>query len=382
MRSKADAVVIGGGIIGVAVAFYLAKNKFGKIILVEKEPFLGSCSTAKAAGGIRAQFSSKVNIEMSMLSEAFFARFGEETGYDAVFDQVGYLFLLSDDKDVEDFRKQNALQRSLGLDARLVTPQEIADIAPNVRLDDIKLGTFCHDDGLGDPAQFLQGYEHAIRQMDVDIELEAGVTAITKNGDKITGLKTAKGDISCPVVVNCAGAFAGLIGKMVGADVRVEPYRRQCVTTGELDFIPPTWPMVVDVKSGLYTHKESKGLLLGWADKSVQPSFDISIDPNYTDGILERALDRIPRLETAEVANKWAGLYETTPDHRAIIGFEPTVAGMFHVTGFSGHGFMHAPAAGQVTAEILCGLKPSIDISSLSPQRFVAGEVPEETNVI
>ncbi len=382
MRSKADAVVIGGGIIGVAVAFYLAKKKFGKIILVEKEPFLGSCSTAKAAGGIRAQFSSKVNIEMSMLSEAFFARFEEETGYDAAFDQVGYLFLLSDDKDIEDFKKQNALQRSLGLNARLVTPQEIADIAPNVRLDDIKLGTFCHDDGLGDPAQFLQGYEHAIRQMDVDIELEAGVTAITKNGDKITGLKTVKGDISCPVVVNCAGAFAGLIGKMVGADVRVEPYRRQCVTTGELDFIPPTWPMVVDVKSGLYTHKESKGLLLGWADKSVQPSFDISIDPNYTDGILERALDRIPRLETAEVANKWAGLYETTPDHRAIIGFEPTVTGMFHVTGFSGHGFMHAPAAGQVTAEILCGLKPSIDISSLSPQRFVAGEVPEETNVI
>jgi sarcosine oxidase subunit beta len=382
MRTKADAVVIGGGIIGVAVAFYLARKKYGQIVILEKELFLGSGSTAKAAGGIRAQFSNKANIEMSMLSEQFFAQFEEETGYDAVFDQVGYLFLVSDDKDVEDFKRQNALQRSLGLNSQIVTPAEIADIAPNVRLDDIKMGTFCHDDGLGDPHQFLTGYEQAVRRMGVDVELEAEVTAITTVGDKITGIRTKKGDISCPIVVNASGAYAGLIGRMVGADVKVEPYRRQCVTTGELDFIPPTWPMVVDVKSGLYTHKESKGLLLGWADKSVKPSFDVSIDPDYTDQILERGLNRIPKLETAEIANMWAGLYETTPDHRAIIGHEPTVHGMFHVTGFSGHGFMHAPAAGQVTAEILCGEKPSIDISSLSPERFVKGEVPEETNVI
>lgn len=169
---------------------------------------------------------------------------------------------------------------------------------------------------------------------------------------------------------------------MVGADVKIEPIRRQVVTTAPLTFIQPTFPMVVSVKSGLYCHKESGGLLLGWADKAVKPSFDISIDPDYTDAILERALELIPQLEEAEVANKWAGLYETTPDHHAIIGWEPSVQGMFHCAGFSGHGFMHAPAAGMITAQMLTGKRPSLDVAPLSPLRFGDGLAVEETNVI
>ncbi len=382
MRSRADIVIIGGGIIGMAVAFYLARRKFGQIIVLEKEPLLGSGSTSKAAGGIRAQFSTRVNIEMSMLSEQCFRTFKDETDQEALFDQVGYLFLLTDEDDVLEYRKNCELQRSLGLDVQLLRSDEIAQYAPHVRTDDVQLATFCHDDGLGDPSEFLSGYERANRGMGVDFELGTELVGIGLNGAAVKTVKTSRGDISCPLIVNCAGAYSRLIGKMVGGDVRVEPYRRQCVTTGKLDFVQPYFPMVVDVKSGLYTHKESKGLLLGWADKSVAPSFDISIDPEYTDRILERALDRIPALETAEVANKWAGLYETTPDHQAIIGFEPSVEGMFHVTGFSGHGFMHAPAAGIVTAEILSGEKPSIDVTPLRPERFAAGPVLHENNVI
>ena len=382
MRTKADAVVIGGGIIGVAVAFYLAKKKYGQVVLVEKELFTGAGSTTKAAGGIRAQFSTKTNIEMSMLSEKMFLNFKEETGSDALFDQVGYLFLLTEDDDVKTFTRHHELQRSLGLNVQLLKPNEIAQYAPHVRTDDVKLATFCHDDGLGDPSEFLRGYESAIRKMGVDVELECPVTSFGKAGGKVTSVRTAKGEIQTPMVINCAGAWAGVVGKMAGADVKVEPYKRMCVTTGELDFVQPFFPMVVDVKSGLYFHKESKGLLLGWADKSVKPGFDVSTDPDYVDTIIEKALDRIPQLETAEIANKWAGLYETTPDHQAIIGYDPEIGGMFHVTGFSGHGFMHAPAAGLVTAEILCGEKPSIDISPLSPTRFAGAVETHETNVI
>jgi sarcosine oxidase subunit beta len=382
MRTKADAVVIGGGIIGVAVAFYLAKKKFGQVVLVEKEPFTGAGSTTKAAGGIRAQFATKSNIEMSMLSEKMFVNFKEETGSDALFDQVGYLFLLSDDADVKSFTKHYELQRSLGLNVQLLKPSEIPQYAPHVRLDDIQLGTFCKDDGLGDPSEFLRGYESAIRKMGVDVELECNVTGFGRSGDKITSVRTSKGEIQTPMVINCAGAWAGEIGKLAGADVQVEPIKRMCVTTGELDFVQPFFPMVVDVKSGLYFHKESKGLLLGWADKSVKPGFDVSTDPDYVDTIIEKALDRIPQLETAEIANQWAGLYETTPDHQAIIGFDEKISGIFHVTGFSGHGFMHAPAAGLVTAEIMCGQKPCIDISPLSPARFANADVTHETNVI
>ncbi len=382
MRSKADVVIIGGGIIGVAVAFYLAQQKYGQIVVLEKEPFLGSGSTSKAAGGIRAQFSTKTNIEMSMLSEQMFCRFKEDTGSEALYDQVGYLFILSDQDDIVTFKKHYDLQRSLGLKVELLKPEDIPQYAPHIRLDDIKLGTFCHDDGLGDPSEFLHGYEHAIRKMNVDVVLDTPVTGFEKNGDKIKTVRTKNGDISTPLVINCAGAWAGEIGKLAGADVKVEPYKRQIVTTGELNFVKPFFPMVVDVKSGLYFHKESKGLLLGWADKNMKPSFDVSIDPDYTDAILERSLDRIPQLETAEVANQWAGLYETTPDHQAIIGYDLDVAGLFHVTGFSGHGFMHAPAAGIVTAELVAGKKPTIDVTPLGPARFLKGAVVHETNVI
>ena len=382
MRSTADAVVIGGGIIGASIAFYLARANYGQVILLEKEQFLGSWSTSKAAGGIRAQFATKVNVQMSMLSEKLFCQFKDDTGSDALFDQVGYMFMLTRDEDVVSFTRAVEMQRSLGLDVKLINADEVAELAPHVRTDDIKLATFCKDDGLADPHEFLSGYEHAARRLGAEIALETEVTAIMTAGDKITGVKTNQGDIACPTIINATGAFARLIGEMVGAKVPVEPYRRQCVTTGPLDFVEPHFPMIVDVASGLYSHKESKGLLLGWADPSQEPSFDVSVDPEYTDGILERALDRMPRLETAEVANVWAGLYETTPDHRGIVGWEPSVEGLFHAVGFSGHGMMHAPAVGLITSEILAGQEPSVDITDLAPDRFTRGEVVEETNVI
>jgi sarcosine oxidase subunit beta len=244
------------------------------------------------------------------------------------------------------------------------------------------MATFCNDDGLADPSDFLQGYEKAARRLGVQINLETPVTGLESSAGKISGVVTKNGKINTPLVINCAGAWSAQIAKMAGAELNVLPYRRQCATTGPLDFIRPDIPMVVDVASGLYCHKETQGLLLGWADKSVEPSFDISTHPDYTDTIIEKALDRMPKLETAEIASEWAGLYETTPDHRAIIGWEPTVEGLFHSAGFSGHGLMHAPAAGIVTTEIVTGKKPSIDITDLSPERFTKGAIVHETNVI
>ncbi|MEE8575722.1 MAG: FAD-binding oxidoreductase, partial [candidate division Zixibacteria bacterium] len=355
MRSTADIVIIGGGIIGLATAFYLARGKQGSIVLVEKEPLFGAGSTSKAAGGIRAQFTSRVNIEMSMLSEEVFARFEDETGFPALFDQVGYMFLLSDENDIAVFRKACQLQRELGLKVDLLESDEIAKYAPHVRLDDIKLATFCQDDGLGDPNEFLAGYERAARKMGVELCLDTEVTGLDCENGQIVRVRTSQGDIATNMVVNAAGPWAAVIARMAGARLHVEPFARQCVTTGELDFVKPDFPMVVDVSSGLYCHKESKGMLLGWANKSASPTFDISVLPDYTDSILEKALDRIPQLETAEVANVWTGLYETTPDHRAIIGLETTVKGLLHLNGFSGHGFMHAPAAGIIAADIIAG---------------------------
>ena len=382
MQNKADAVVVGGGIIGVSVAYYLARAKAGRVLLLEKQPILGTEATSKAAGGIRAQFSTRVNIEMSMLSEKIFANFKEETGHEALFDQVGYMFVLHDQGDVEAFERSLVLQKSLGLIVVKLSPDEIADRAPHVDLTDVQCATFCPDDGLGDPHEFLTGYEKAARKLGAELLMDTDVIDIEATSGKISKVVTNRGDIETPLVVNCAGPFAKLIGAMVGADVKIEPIRRQIVTTAPMDFIKPSFPMVVSVRSGLYCHRESGGMLLGWADKDVQPSFDISVDPDYTDNILERALELIPQLEEAEVSNQWAGLYEDTPDHHAVIGWEPSVEGLFHCAGFSGHGFMHAPAAGIVTSEIIAGQKPTIDITPLSPGRFTRGEVVTETNVI
>ncbi|MFH1687022.1 MAG: FAD-dependent oxidoreductase [bacterium] len=382
MQDKADAVVVGGGIIGVSVAYYLARANVGKVVLVEKQPLLGAEATSKAAGGIRAQFSTKVNIEMSMLSEKIFANFREETGHEALFDQVGYLFLLHDQSDIDAFEQGLVLQQSLGLNVARLQPDEIGQYAPHVDLTGVRLATFCPADGLGDPHEFLTGYEKGARRLGADITVDTEVTGIETSSGKISKVLTTRGEIATPLVVNCAGPFAKLIGAMVGAEVMIEPVRRQIVTTAPMDFVKPTFPMVVCVRSGLYCHKESGGMLLGWADKNVAPSFDISIDPDYTDTILEKALELIPQLGEAEVSNQWAGLYEDTPDHHAIIGWEPTVRGLFHCAGFSGHGFMHAPAAGIVTADIISGREPTIDISPLSPERFVLGKVVKENNVI
>ncbi|MDH3889996.1 MAG: FAD-binding oxidoreductase [candidate division Zixibacteria bacterium] len=382
MRMRADAIIIGGGIIGVATAFYLAREKFGQILLLEKEPLLGAGATSKAAGGIRAQFSTRVNVEMSMLSEKVFTGFKEETGFDALYDKVGYMFLLQSDEEVIRFRASYEMQKSLGLDVAMLEPSEIAMRAPHVSLEGIQAAAFCDDDGLGDPHEFLTGYEKAARKLGVEFAFDTEVTGIDVKQGEVAGVRTNHGTISCPLVINCAGPHAGVVAEMVGADLPVVPVRRQIVTTGELDFVKPSFPMVVDVKTGLYCHKESQGMLLGWADKSVEPSFDVSLDPDYTDHILEIALERIPQLEQAEVGNEWTGLYEVTPDHHAIIGWEPSVNGMFHIAGFSGHGFMHAPAAGLLSAEIMSGKKPTLDISAVSPTRFGQGVMVEETNVI
>jgi len=382
MKTNYDAIIVGGGITGLALAFNMAKAKFGDILVVEKELFVGAGATAKCAGGIRAQFSSKVNIEVSIKAIEVFEHFEEITGEPALYDQVGYTFLLTDEATVESYTKAFELQKSLGLDVRMLSPEDVSELAPPVRTDDIIKATFCPRDGLGDPHEFLQGYFRASKSLGVEILTETPVTDVLVSDGKVTGVITPTGEFSSPLVINAAGPFAKLIGKMADVKIHVEPYRRQIVTSGQLDFIPDTMPMVVDVSSGLYCHRESKGLLMGWADDSVEPGFDESQDPDYNDTILMKALDRIPRLETAEVANSWAGLYETTPDHHAIIGFADEVEGFFIIGGFSGHGFMHAPGAAIIATEMMAGQKTSIDISRLAPNRFVEGSIEKEVNVI
>jgi sarcosine oxidase subunit beta len=382
MKSASEAVIIGGGIMGSAIAFFLAKMGMKEIVLLEKGQFIGAGATAKCAGGIRAQFSSEINIRMSLMSENLLERFSDETGEDGIFDQCGYLFLISTDEQEDIFRRNLELQQANDVPVEWLTPDEIKDLAPNVLLDDIIGGTFCSKDGIGDPHVFTYGYANAARKLGASIELETEATDIIVDGGRVKSVVTDKGNIDCPIVINAAGPYSANIGRMAGVELPIEPIKRQISTTSPLSWLPDNFPMVVDVSSGLYFHRESGGLLLGWADPDTQAGFDESLDPDYTDEIIMKAIERMPILEEAGIASSWAGLYSVTPDHKAIIGKIPGVEGFVVAAGFSGHGFMHGPAAGKLIAEMLIDGKPSLDIEPLSFERFKESPKEHEDIVI
>ncbi len=387
MSKSADIVIIGGGVIGLSCAFYIARDLYngqaqGKVIIIEKEPVTGAGATGKNAGGIRAQFSSPENIIFSLRSIEAFESFEEETGSPLVFQQCGYLFLQSTQDQVDSFEKQATLQRSLGVDVEFLAPDEIKKLAPALKVDDLIRGNFFSRDGIADPGDIAMGYYNAVKRLGVEVMTDTTVTGLTMSGDSVTAVQTSRESVQCQNVINAAGPFAAEIAKMAGYDLQVIPVKRQIVVTGPLDYINDEFPMVVDVSTGVYFHKETPGLLMGWADPKTKPGYDESTDDDYTDEILMRTLERLPRLEDAEIGAAWGGLYETTPDHRAIIGKAPGINGLIFVNGFSGHGLMHAPAAGMVIADIISGATPRFDITDFSPERFAKGALIHETNII
>ncbi|OGC76091.1 MAG: hypothetical protein A2145_02830 [candidate division Zixibacteria bacterium RBG_16_40_9] len=382
MKNKAEIVIIGAGIVGSSIAYNLAKKGCKEVVVLEKEPYFAAWSTGKAAGGIRAQFSNEINIKISLWSENILEKFAQEMECDAFYDQVGNLFLLSKEEDWETFKQNAELQKQLGLPVHLLTPEEVNKLVPELKTDDLLGATFCKKDGLVDPYEFCMGYINQAKKLGVAIEMETTVVGIGLNNGKINKVKTDKGDMEAKIVVNAAGAFAAQIGKMVRVDIPVYPIKRQITTTAPLDYVKPNFPMVVDFTSGLYMHKESGGLLLGWADKNTKAGYDLAVDPDYTDQILMKALYRMPILENAQISSSWAGLYETTPDNNAILGNVPEVEGFYLANGFSGHGVMHAPAVGILISELILEGKTSLDISELSLERFRKRELKVEKNVI
>lgn len=381
---RAQVVVIGGGIIGAAIAYHLAKSGMQEVVLLDKELFFGKESTAKCAGGIRAQFSTSVNVQLSLASIPQFERFAEEMGVEVDFRQVGYLFMATSPEQWERSQAAAAFQRAHGVPVELLGPDRIRDLCPELEVSDVLGGNYCAIDGLADPHGFHQGYLKVARQLGVTIHPERPVTGFEVAGDRVLAVKTPQGDIACDQVILASGAWTGELGKLLGVDIPIVPIRRQIVTTAPMDWVDMRWPMMVDNGSGIYMHPESNGMLLGLANKAEQPAFNTNVDEAFTVEIVEAAIARIPRLEESAVAASWAGLYEVTPDHHPILGPLPQFRNAIVAAGFSGHGFMHAPACGEVIAAMAMGQAPAIDVSSLSIERFAGEEAMgvEEVMVI
>ncbi len=382
----ADVVIIGSGIVGSSVAYHLAQAGCTNVLVVEREAHQGKGSTGKSMGGVRAQFSTPVNIQMSRYSIDFFSRFDEVVGHPADYRAHGYLFCATSESHLAYLRANHERQVAAGVNnVEWVSPEEIQAIVPQLRTDDILGGTFCPTDGFVDPHSVMMGFMKNARERGARLWLDTQVRGIAVENDQIAGVDTSRGRVATRVVVNAAGAWAAGVAQMAGAELPVEPLRRQLVPTEPFDQLPKRFPMVIDMSTGFHFRREGKGILLAWNDPAETPGFKTEFDSTFVEKILTRAAARVPVLAEAGVNPRraWAGLYEMTPDHHAIIGPAPSVKGLYFVNGFSGHGVMHSPASGRIAAElILQGHSDLIDAGQLSVERFAQGKLLEETAIL
>jgi sarcosine oxidase, subunit beta len=381
----ADVVLIGGGIVGSSIAYHLVAAGCKNVLVIERETAQGKGSTGKSMGGVRAQFSTPVNIQMSLYSIPFYASFEERLGYPCDYRPQGYLFCATNEKHLAYLQANYEKQVAIGLkDVRLVTGDEIRTMFPQLRGDDILGGSFCSTDGFVDPYSAMIGFMTWASDHGATLWKNTTVTAIRREQGKFE-ITTTRENVSTPVVVNCAGAWAASIAKMVGIDLPVEPLRRMLVPTEPFDGFPHSAPMIIDLSTGFHFRPEGRGFLLAWNDPEETPGYKTDFDAGFIEKILTRAADRVPVFENVAINPKraWAGLYEMTPDHHPILGESHDVPGFFFANGFSGHGVMHSPATGKILSDlILTGETDLIDASLLNFSRFAEGRTIHETAVL
>ncbi len=378
---SADVVIVGGGIMGCALAYQLAKRDVD-VLLLERET-LGSQSTGKCAGGVRQQFSMEANVRLQRMSVRMFEDFEQETGHPADFRQIGYLFVLTLPQHVEDFRHNMEMWHRVGLsEARWVDASEASRMVPVLNVEDVLGCTFCPTDGIASPADVTSGYAAAARRHGARLKEGVELVGIDVAGGRVQGVRTSAGDVATRVLFNCAGAWSASIGRMAGLEIPVLPYRRQIAVTGTFPHVPRDNPMTVDFQSSLYFHPEGDGVLIGMSDRGDPPGYVTEVNWDFLARMFEQAARRAPALASAGVKTAWAGLYETTPDHQAILGPLPEVDGFWCAAGFSGHGFMQAPAAALLLAQLLLDHSSDIDLSPFAFTRFAQGSLVREKNVI
>jgi sarcosine oxidase subunit beta len=385
MTETADVVIIGGGIVGSSIAYHLAERGCDTLI-VEREDQQGLGSTAKSAGGVRAQFATPINIKMSLYSIDIFSRFEELTGHTAGYKPHGYLFIATSESHLDYLRANGAEQRAHGVtNVEMLGRKEIVEMVPELSNDDILGGSFCPTDGFVDPYSVMTGFSKRARQRGARVMLNAEVTGIELENSRVAGVTTSRGKVSTRAVVNAAGPWAATVAKMAGFFIPVEPLRRQIVKTEAFHLLPSPLPMVIDMSNGFHFRREGESILMAWPDPDETYGFRTDFDYGFIEKILPLAARRVPAFAEAEVNPRrcWAGMYEVTPDHHAIIGRAPGIDGMYLANGFSGHGVMHSPATGKIVSELILDGAPRLfDASVLGAERFAEGKLLEETAVL
>ena len=380
MRSFAEVVVIGAGVIGASVAYHLAERGCGSVLVLERHREPGRGSTSRATGGFRAQFGSEINVRLSLLSREKLGRFEQELGVDPGYRPCGYLFLASDETQLEALRDAQGVQRAAGLEeTKEVTPSEVVDINPAMRVAGLAGGVFCPTDGFIRPMQILRGYVQGAERLGVRFKYGLECAGFEFDGlDRIAAVRTSGGEVAAGSVVNAAGAWAAPLAREAGLDIPVEPLRRQAAVTRPFDALPEDTPMTIFAEDGFHFRVRDGRVLLLWPDEpDVADPFDQSVEDAWLEVVVEKARSRVPCLAQTSIDRKqcWAGLYEMSPDGHALLGRAPQVENLYLANGSSGHGVMHAPALGQLLAEeILERDASTLDTRPLRPSRFAEDE--------
>jgi sarcosine oxidase subunit beta len=382
LPNTADFIIIGGGVMGASTAYHLAARGHRNIVLLEKEDFFGLGATGRCAGGVRYQFSTEINVRLSIESLPMLERFEAEIGQAIDYRKCGYLFVLTTPEDVAAFQRNVSLQNRLGVRTEWLDGDEVRRRLPLMRLDDVLGGTFNAQDGLVDPNGVVMGYIGAAQRFGVQAISSCPVNGIKVEHGQVVGVLTPHGAIAAPIIVDATGPWSGATCGLAGVQVPVVPVRRQWLTTSPLPEIPPDFPFVLDFAQSLYFHREGPGLLTGMSNNNEPPGFDQNIDPDWELVHMEAAIARLPLLEKAGLASNLAGLYEITPDAHPIFGKTP-LEGLYLISGFSGHGFMHGPIGGKLMAEIILdGKAHTVDVSQLDLARFSENRLIHEYNVV
>ena len=353
--------MIGGGALGAATAYHLGRLGVRDVVLLERDA-LGSGSTSKSAGGIRAQFADELNIRIALRSLDEFESFAEEIS----FRQHGYLFLLDRAEDVETFRAGLVLQQSLGVPSRELTPAEAQEIVPQLEVDDLLAATYCALDGHATPEAVVL---HYARESGATIKQGCAATGIDVRAGRIVGVETTEGPVETDTVVCCAGVWSREVGALAGVSLPVDGEARSMWFTPQDGGLPERVPLTIDFSSGFYFHREGPGLAFGGRERALE-------------AVAEAAARRLPVLAELPVQSTWWGWYDVSPDWNALVGESADVSRFLYATGFSGHGFQQAPAVGEHLAELVVGAQPTLDLSPFSAERFAAGAERRETFVV
>ncbi len=367
----ADIVVIGAGAIGAGIAYHLSRRGARDVVVLERD-VVGAGSTSKAAGGIRVQFGTRVEIEFSQRGIAFFKRFEDEMGVPCDFHQEGYLFVVTDESTLARFRTNVALQRSLGADVRIIAPDDARALVPSLVVDDAIAAVWGPTDGYASPNDVVQAYATQARARGVRIIEETPVTGLRVERGRVTAVETPAGAIAARLVINAAGPWAPLVGRMAGLELPVDPRRRHIFVTDAFDGVRHPLPLVTDTGSGFYCRSEQGAILMSPGDIGAATAYEAEVDWGALEGAVEKAVRRIPALEGARVRHAWAGLRPLTPDGRAILDWAPGIEGLFLAVGFCGHGFQHSFAVGETVTEWLLDGRPRVDCSDLRLGRFAS----------